>query len=94
MFVTIESFLDNLGKTVCLKLFIVVLDSSSSRKDDHDFLKHDVPLELIYESCLRTVSASFTEDRCMHLHWSRIHRGLSPNPTDNSFFDIGNGVEL
>lgn len=37
VFVTKESFLDSIGKTDCLKLFYAVLDSSLSRKDDHDF---------------------------------------------------------
>jgi len=88
-----ESFLDSPGKTVYLKLFRVALDSSLSGKDDYDY-KHDVALELNYESCLRTVCTCFIEDRCMHLHWSRSHRSLSPNPANNSFFDFGNGVEL
>ena len=37
-FVTKESFLDSLGKTVCLKLFSAVLDFSLSRKDDHGLI--------------------------------------------------------
>lgn len=63
-------------------------------ENDHDFLKHDVLLDLNYESCFRTVGASLNENLCMHLYWSRTNRSISPNPANNTFFDFGNGVKL